>query len=55
MAEEVIDQLALNVRRMLDILQMPHVEDEDLPELIFRLGQTSKLEQVCLPIHSLKL
>ena len=42
MAEEVMDQLAPNVRSILHILHMPDVEDGDLPELIFRLGQTSK-------------
>lgn len=42
MAEKVIAQLTPNVREMLRILHMPNVEDEDLPELIIRLGQISK-------------
>jgi hypothetical protein len=40
---------------MLRILHMPDVEDEDLPDLIFRLGQISKWERVRLPKPSLKL
>ncbi|MCJ1284328.1 hypothetical protein MMC26_003659 [Xylographa opegraphella] len=39
MAEKVIDQLAPSVRGMLRILHLPDVEEEDLPELIIRLGQ----------------
>jgi hypothetical protein len=42
MANKVTEQLALNVRGMLRILHMPEVAEEDLPELIFRLGQVSK-------------
>lgn len=42
MANEIIDQLAPNVRGMLRILHMPDVEDRDLPALIFRLSQISK-------------
>ena len=42
MSEKVIDQLAPSVRGMLRILRLPDVEEEDLPELIIRLGQISK-------------
>ena len=39
MDSKVTDQLALNVRGMLRALHLPEVVEEDLPELIFRLGQ----------------
>jgi hypothetical protein len=42
MANKIIDQLVPNIRGMLRILHMPQVEDKDLPELIFRLGQINK-------------
>jgi hypothetical protein len=42
MANKVTEQLVLNVCEMLRILHMPEVAEEDLPELIFRLGQVSK-------------
>ncbi|KAG9242210.1 hypothetical protein BJ878DRAFT_556144 [Calycina marina] len=41
MASKVIDQLALNVRGMLRALHLPEVAEEDLRELIFRLGQVT--------------
>jgi len=55
MAEEVIDLLAPTVRGILRILHMPDVEDGDMPELIFHLGQTSKWKRIRLPMRSLKL
>jgi hypothetical protein len=42
MTSEVNDQLALNVRGMVRALRIPEVAEEDLPELISRLGRVSK-------------
>lgn len=48
MAKEVIDLLALKVRGILRILHMPEVDDGEMRELTFRLGQTSKWERIRL-------
>jgi hypothetical protein len=42
MTSKVNDQLALNVRGMVRALRIPEVTEEDLPELISRLGRVSK-------------
>ena len=48
MAKEVIDLLALKVRGILRILHMPEVDDGEMRELTFRLGQTSKWKRIRL-------
>jgi hypothetical protein len=46
MAQEVIDLLSQKVREILGILDMPDVDEDAIHNLIYRVGQTGKLQSL---------
>lgn len=46
MAQEVIDLLSQKVREILGILDMPDVDGDAIHDLVYRVGQTGKLEEI---------